>query len=181
MPSPVYFDTNVFIDLFAKNSKHASKIRELLLELRREKIRIYTSMLTVQEISVLTFRRGRIARDNYSEIARLARIWTIDKDIALTAAKREAELRDMFHETEEEAEMKQRRRWDSIHVATAQVLRCSRLFTTDAKLMRRKQQWDITDLEFCLPLASSPLLEFPPTPSRLAIAASPTSAPEPLG
>jgi predicted nucleic acid-binding protein len=160
MAQPVYFDTSVLIEIFSKGSPHAGTIRSLLQELRADKIRIYTSILTVQEISVLTYRRGQIARDNHAEIAKLCRIWGMDKSIALTAAKREAEIRDLFKEKSEEAEMKQRRRWDCIHIATAQVLECGRLFTTDSKMMKRKAQLNLDGIEIMLPQVKAPLLPF---------------------
>jgi predicted nucleic acid-binding protein len=161
MAAPVYFDTSVFIDMFAKKSKHTDAIRELLQELKQNKVRIYTSILTVQEISVLSFRRGTVVKDNHAEIAKLARIWGLDKEIALTAAKREAEIRDLNHENSGESEMKQKRRWDCIHIATAQVLQCSHLYTTDTRLMKRKRQLSLDGIDILEPNATSPLLQFP--------------------
>jgi predicted nucleic acid-binding protein len=90
---PVYFDSSVFISIFM-NDPTASKIKELLIELKREKIRVYTSIIAVQEVSVMSYRKGTIAQDNYSKIDKLARIEGITKDIALTAAKYEAHIID---------------------------------------------------------------------------------------
>jgi hypothetical protein len=48
------------------NDPTASKIKELLIELKREKTRVYTSIIAVQEVSVMSYRKGTLAQDNYS-------------------------------------------------------------------------------------------------------------------
>lgn len=141
MGKPVYFDTSVFLEIGAKKSPHAANIRKLLKQLKEEKCRIYTSILTVQEVSVLSYARGKLARDDYGKIAELARIVGIDKNIALTAAKREAEIKDNAKETD--VAEKRRRKWDCFHIATAQSLGCSVLYTTDKDLLKRKEQLGI--------------------------------------
>jgi predicted nucleic acid-binding protein len=65
MPDPVYFDSSVFLAIFMGSDP---SIKALLKELRRDKIRIYTSIVTVQEVSVQTFRRGFPAADNYAKV-----------------------------------------------------------------------------------------------------------------
>ena len=95
MVRTVYFDTSVFIELASKKSKIAKELRDLLKELAEEKARIYTSMITVQEMSVAVYRRGAKSKDTYGDIHALARIYGITKDVALTAAHREAELKDI--------------------------------------------------------------------------------------
>ena len=162
MAQPVYFDTSIFLEILSKNSKHAAQLKELIQELKREKIRIYTSILTIQEANVFTFRRGKVAYDNHAEISKLCRIYGMDKLIALTAAKREAEIRDKFNEKPDESEAKQRRRWDCIHIATAQVLECSRLFTTDPGMMARKKQLSLDGIEIIPPRVTAPQLNFSP-------------------
>ena len=57
-----YFDTSVFLAIFNKEST-APDIRNLLQELKRDRIRIVTSILTVQEVSVLAYRRGTVVSD----------------------------------------------------------------------------------------------------------------------
>jgi len=146
---PVYFDTSVFLEIASKKSTHSKNIRDLLRELKNEKCRIYTSILTVQEVSVLSYARGKLARDDYGQIAELARIVGIDKNVALTAAKREAEIKDNAKETE--VIEKRRRKWDCFHIATAQSIGCSVLYTTDKDLIKRKGQCGIEDLKFLLP------------------------------
>ena len=102
----VYFDTSIFIEMGARRSKHAKNIRTLLTDLKADKARIYTSILTVQELSVAAYRKGSTGRDTYGDINRMARIYGMTKDVVLTAAKREAELRDLAAENESKRDPK---------------------------------------------------------------------------
>lgn len=158
MPRPVYFDTSVFLEIASRKSAHAKNIKALLKELKTGKIRIYTSILTVQEVSVLSYSRGKLARDDYGQIAEMARIVGIDKNIALTAAKREAEIKDDAKESE--VTEKRRRKWDCFHIATAQTLGATVLYTTDKDLIKRKQQLGIQDVKFALPVPEKLSLPF---------------------
>jgi predicted nucleic acid-binding protein len=157
---PVYFDTSVFLEIGAKRSKHAKNIRALLKELRGDKIRIYTSIITIQEASVLSYRRGALARDDYGKISEFARVIGITKDIALTAAKREAEVKD---NQKEEIDEKRNRKWDCFHIATAQQLGCSALYTTDERLIKRQKQLRIIDIKIVPPAPAAPELDFTAT------------------
>ena len=95
MASPVYFETSVFIEIGAKRSQLKNPIRELLKAFSEDKVRVYTSIITVQELSVAVFQRGASARDTYGDISKMARIYTVTKEVALTAAKFEAALKDI--------------------------------------------------------------------------------------
>jgi len=101
-----YFDTSVFIDIFLA-TEGAAGIRALLRELKRDKVRIYTSIITVQEVSVLSFRAGRPFDDNHAKVNKMARIQTITREIALTAAKLEAQMIDL---TPQKDQIENRRR-----------------------------------------------------------------------
>lgn len=147
---PAYFDTSVFLALF-KPEKNARIIRDLLKELKEAKIRIYTSILSVQEVSVLTFRRGAPARDNFARIARIARIVNMNKEIALSAAKLEASIADDAKENEIQRVLKQRRKWDCFHIATAQFYNCSDIYAADAGLLSRGPQLEIKNMDFSKP------------------------------
>jgi predicted nucleic acid-binding protein len=159
MAQPIYFDTSVFLEIGAKNSKHSKNIRELLKELKAEKARIYTSIITVQEVSVLSYRRGKLARDDYGKINEFSRIIGVNKDIALTAAKREAEIIDEAKAgSGATVEDNRRRKWDCFHIATAQYLGCSVLYTTDEKLAKRQKQLGLADIRI-----------LPPRPANLTL------------
>jgi predicted nucleic acid-binding protein len=152
---PVYFDSSVFLSIFM-NDPTASKIKELLLELKRDKIRIYTSIIAVQEVSVLSYRKGSMAQDNYSKIDRLARIEGVTKDIALTAAKFEAQILDQT--PMKDREDNKRRKWDCFHIATALALGCNVLYSCDEKQLKRKSQFKVSGLSFLHPRPSTPSL-----------------------
>ena len=161
MAQPIYFDTSVFLEIGAKRSKHAKNIRGLLKELKAEKARIYTSILTVQEVSVLSYRRGQLARDDYGKISEFARIMGVTKDIALTAAKREAEIKDDAKAIRgNDIEDNRRRKWDCFHIATAQHLGCPVLYTTDEKLMKRQSQLGLNDIRILPPRPTNASLDF---------------------
>jgi predicted nucleic acid-binding protein len=174
-----YLDTSIFVEMGTKGSKHKKRIRELLKELSDDKVRLYTSILTVQELSVAIYRSGTTARDTYGDISSIARICTMTKDVALTAAKREAELKDLAEkqtakrskrrpETDDEKLERicenRRRKWDCFHIATAQLIGCPEFYTTDKNLQKRPHQLGIRSLKALTPDAPiktirGPLLE----------------------
>jgi predicted nucleic acid-binding protein len=146
----VYFDTSVFLAILKKETT-ARRIRELLEQLQAEHIRIYTSILTLQECSVLGFRRGTVARDTTTRVAKIARIVGITPDIALTAAKLEAQLADHGRETETDREDKKRRKWDCFHIATAQAYKCGTLFAEDKPMQGRGPMLGLKDISILPP------------------------------
>jgi len=98
----------------------------------------------------------------------------VTKDIALTAAKREAEIIDSIRATGGgTVEDNRRRKWDCFYIATAQCLGCSFLYTTDEKLIKRQKQLNLTDIRILVPKPSNLTLDLPPvsltTPSQPAI------------
>jgi predicted nucleic acid-binding protein len=179
MPPIVYFDTSMFIEIAAKKSKYKRHIKTLLKELDEERARIYTSIITVQEVSVAAYRPGEIARDTYGDVKALAKVRGIDKDVALTCAKIEAALKHIADQEDakrdksrpeprdrqiERACENRRRKWDCFHVATAQIAHCTELYTTDTKLLKRPSQLGIKGLRAVLPgtslkRISGPLIE----------------------
>jgi len=155
MPDPVYFDSSVFLAIFMGSDP---AIKALLKELKRDKIRIYTSIITIQEVSVQTFRKGFLAADNYAKVNKLSRIQQITKEIALTAAKLEAQIVDQT--APKEREDNKRRKWDCFHVATAMELGCRTLYTSDDKMLKRKGHFGLAGMDFSKPISRGlPLLD----------------------
>lgn len=169
MARTTYFDTALFVEMFAKKSKHRKAIRELLQDLEKNRIRIYTSMITVQELAVAAFRAGSVARDTYGDIHSIARVYSLTKEVALTAAKYEAQLKDIAEgergkhdakkgETEDEKLERicenRRRKWDCFHMATAQAAGCSEIYSTDGKFQKRPEQLGIKNLKILDPSTS---------------------------
>src|SRR5690349_8234309 len=143
----VYFDSSVFLAVLNGESV-ASEVRELLKDLQREKIKIYTSIVTVQEVSVDCYRAGTAVRDHHGQVKKLARIEGITRDVALTAAKLEAQALDTYKNRDEKSEDNKRRKWDCFHIATAQHLKCSRLYSLDDGMLKRKSQLKLKDIDF---------------------------------
>lgn len=181
MAKTVYFDTSVFLEIGAKRSKVAKEIRALLKELQEERVRIYTSIITVQEVSVASFRQGALAKDIHGDVHSLARIYQITKEVALTAAHREAELKDIAEkeelkrsqskpETDEQRIERicanRRRKWDCFHIATAQAIGCSIIYSTDTGMQKRPAQMGIRNLRVLAPKPTEPTIRGPlfPTP-----------------
>jgi len=105
---------------------------------------------------VVSYRAGTVAVDNHSEVQKLARIEGISRDMALTAAKLEAQILDEYESPEEKSEHNKRRKWDCFHIATAQVMKCSTLYTVDDPMLKRKERSRIKGLEFSYPISKNP-------------------------
>lgn len=153
----VYFDTSVFISIFRPEKDRAAQVRDLLKELKRDNLKIHTSIISVQESSVVAYKRGTIPRDYHAKISRIANIHTIDKEIATTAAKHEAYLVENLPAKEQ---VKPRRKWDCFHIATAQSLGCAVLYAWDKPLLARKDQLKISDMRFDEPVPAAPEMRF---------------------
>ena len=160
-----YFDTSVFLAIL-NGEDVGSSIRALLRELKREKVRIYTSILTVQEVSVQSFQAGQSYDDNHAKVNKLARIYSITREIALTCAKLEASMKDRMTKlalTEEQRiGLNRRRKWDCFHIATAMCLECTSLYSLDEGMLSRREQFSISTMQFQRPVPSKMEL-FPET------------------
>jgi predicted nucleic acid-binding protein len=135
----VYFDTSVFLAILG-GKPEAKAVRGLLRELTADKVRIVTSIITVQEVSVQSFSRGSMFTDNHSKVAKLARIKGISKEIALTAAKYEAEIIAAGKASatpDHKIEENRRRKFDCFHLATAVAHSCNVLYAFDGKFQGR--------------------------------------------
>jgi predicted nucleic acid-binding protein len=172
MARSVYFDTSVFIEL-TKKGPAGKTLRELMAELSEERLRIYTSIITIEEMLVAVYRRGGKTKDVYGDVGRFARIYTINKEIAIEAARREAEIKDLSEQEqtrskkptpEQELERiceNRRRRWDCFHIATAQVLNCRVLYTADRGLLGRESQLSLKDIRFSKPAPTPATIKGP--------------------
>jgi predicted nucleic acid-binding protein len=151
----VYFDTSVFLAILNGEDEGAN-IRALIRELKRDKVRIYTSILTVQEVSVQSFQAGQSYDDNHAKVNKLARVFTITREIALTTAKLEASIKDHMKQSELTDEQRigqnRRRKWDCFHIATAMCLECNCLYSLDNGMLARRAQFSIGNIQFSKPL-----------------------------
>ena len=155
--SNVYFDSCVFISIFKPEKDRAVKVRALLRELKKNNSRIHTSILSIQEASVLAFRRGAVNVDYHGRINAFASIHTITKGIAIRAAQLEAVI---TKDVEPEQQDNKRRKWDCFHIATAELLGCTALYTWDEPMSRRGQQLNLPSLRFLTPEPTVPEFDF---------------------
>jgi hypothetical protein len=79
LADPVYFDSSVFLAIFIGEAS-GPDIKELLKELRRDKVRVYTSIVTIQEVSVKGFRKGASRIEDAGEEVSGAKIQTEHQD-----------------------------------------------------------------------------------------------------
>lgn len=169
--STCYFDTSVFLAIL-NGEPTATSVRALLRELKQDKARIYTSIITVQEASVQVFRAGGRADEMHAQIAKLARIQTITRDISLTSARLEAEIirnmRPLELTDEERIGQNRRRKWDCFHLATAIELGCTHLYTLDAQMINRKAHLSLSSPDILHPIPRRvSLFPDPPQPGMV--------------
>jgi len=134
-----YFDSSIFLAIF-NGEPSGTAIKQLLRELRRNKNRVCTSIITVEEVSVASYLGGTGSGDNYAKVERLARIHGITMGISLRAAELEAQLikRAQSMSKEERKTLSQRRKWDCFHIATAIEMRCRWLYSLDPGMLNCK-------------------------------------------
>ncbi len=159
-----YFDSSVFLAIF-NGEPSGQSIKQLLGELRRDKNRVCTSIITIQEVSVLSYVSGasRDAADNYAKVDRLACVHGITKDIALRAAELEAAMLDRMQRMtkEQRKSLSPRRKWDCFHIATAIEMRCRWIYSLDPGMLKCKELTDPKhSLSFLEPKPSKGQLEF---------------------
>jgi predicted nucleic acid-binding protein len=159
-----YFDSSVFLAIF-NGEPSGPAIKQLLAELRRDKNKVCTSIITVQEVSVLSFvaGAGREATDNHAKVERLARIHGITRDIALRAAELEANMLDRIRRLtkEQRKALSQRRKWDCFHIATAIEMRCRWIYSLDPGMLKCRELTDPKhSLSFLEPKPSKGQLDF---------------------
>jgi predicted nucleic acid-binding protein len=126
-----YFESSVYIAIF-NGEERAQEVKSLVRELRREHAKICTSIITVQEVSVVCYRAGGTQIDNYAKVERLTdRIYGVNREIVLMAAELEAQLLDRAKKL---GKPKGQRVEEHRHVATALHLNCHRLYSFDPHL-----------------------------------------------
>lgn len=150
-----YFDTSVFLAIF-NGEPTGPGIRALLRELKSNKTKVYTSILTIQEASVMALRSGARADEIHTQIGKFARIQTLTREIAVTAAQLEALVLDKMKAAdlaeEDRIGINRRRKWDCIHIATALDLCCSTMYCLDDRMINRRLHLDLKGLDVLEPL-----------------------------
>lgn len=131
-----YFDSSIFLAIF-NGEPSGPSIKQLLRELRGNKNRVCTSIITVQEVSVASYLAGVGSGDNYAKVERLARIHGMTLGISLRAAELEAELIKRMQGVPkgERKALSQRRKWDCFHIATAIEMHCRSIYSLDIGML----------------------------------------------
>lgn len=157
MSDLAYFDSSVFLAIF-NGEPSSANIKCLLRELRHRGARLCTSIITIQEVSVLSFRAGGTQVDNYAKVDRLARIHGITRDIALLAARMEAEMLDRYKAANkaDRTDHNRRRKMDCLHVATAVQMKCHWLYSLDPQMLANAKLISGTSVKFCEPVPENP-------------------------
>jgi predicted nucleic acid-binding protein len=150
-----YFDSATFLSIL-NGEPTGPQIKALLSELKKGHCKVHTSIITVQEISVVSFKSGTLVTDNHSKISKLARIQGMSREVALTAAKLEAHMINSAPvDPKERQEENKRRKWDCFHVATALELHCSTFYTADKRLLAFGERLGIRTMRFSEPIPST--------------------------
>jgi hypothetical protein len=105
---------------------------------------------------VLSYRRGSIADDPSGKLHKMARVASITKDMALTAAKLEAQLKDIGKAPKavDQIAENRRRKWDCFHIAAAMCLKCKTVYSSDAGFLKRKEQLGLS-IDFSRPIPTT--------------------------
>ncbi len=137
-PSIVYLDTSFFIGLIENESGRRADCKEVLKYEQSENSKFNTSLLTVNEFLVKTYNEYRGHPDCDEKVEKV--INSI-RDIAQTYAlndeimKESARLMSVYGYTLKMANPPLPRdrkfRWDSLHMATAQILKADRVYSFD--------------------------------------------------
>ncbi len=119
-----YFDSNLWLAFLKGEPGHVEDVRTLLKEIKENRGRVVTSVITLIEVAIKAYRVSPAkANTYYSTIDNLATIYAVSPPIALLAAKIEGQFRV--------------RRWDAVHLATAAHHNASVFYTFDEKLQKK--------------------------------------------
>ena len=156
-PHRVYLDSNVLIAYVADETDRASVVASLLRDARNEKIELHTSVLSITEVAfVSTDEAGGDPLGSEDEIDQL---WVPASPINLVdvSAKITREARAIIRKSKS-ASVKVVKPADAIHLASATIIGCDRLYTYESETTRR--QWrDLIGLNVDEPFLDEPRLD----------------------
>lgn len=132
MPTAAYFDTSLWIAVLA-DEPPAGDVLTLIEEIKHDRGRIVTSILTLTEISVRAYQKApaRVAA-GVQLVSAVSAICAVSQDVALLTAKIEA----TFMASVWQGTLGNRkRRWDALHLATAATYAATVFYTFDNGLL----------------------------------------------
>jgi|GEM_PF-6135212 len=134
----VYLDTSFFIGLLENVANRRQPAKEVLLYETSQSSKLYTSLLTINEYTVKYYDKYRhqsdcdkLVEEVITNIRDIATIYAITVEIA----KESARLMSVWsaHRKLNQPSLPRDRkfRWDSLHIATAHILKADRVYAFD--------------------------------------------------
>ncbi len=156
-PIRVYLDSNVLIAYVANEESRAGLVQSMLDDARDEKIELLTSVLSITEVAYVATDHDET--DRIDSVEAIDELWTpsspIDViDISIKVAR---EARAIIRQSKSRG-MKVIKPADAIHLASASIHDCDRLFTYESEPSRR--QWaKLIQLTVAEPFLDEPRLD----------------------
>ncbi len=116
MAETAYFDSSLWVAILAEETT-VDDVTTLIQEIKRDRGRILTSILTLTEISVRAYSQDpQKVTEGMTLVSAAAAICNLTQEVALLTAKIEAQFMTSVWSAEG---ANLRRRWDALHLATA--------------------------------------------------------------
>lgn len=137
-PPIVYLDTSFFIGYLEDESGRRPDCREVLQYERKSGSKLFTSLLTLNEFLVKSYNdfRGHPDCDEKIEqvitsIRDIAQTYALNDDVMKESARLMSVYGYALAHADPPLPRDRKLRWDSLHVATAQILKADRVYTFD--------------------------------------------------
>ena len=155
-PLRIYFDANVFLAYVGNEEGRADTVQTLLDEARRGEVEILTSVLTIAEVAYGAQERDTGLTEAGEEA--IDQLWAPASPVTLVdvsqAVTRHARM--MIRSAQVQG-MTGLRGADAVHLATARMFGCGRIFTYEKESRRRRWQ-EITGIDVGEPVTNRPQL-----------------------
>ena len=156
-PVRVYLDANVLIAYVADEEGRADKVQSLLDDARDEKITLLTSVLSITEVAYIATEQSDI--DPVGSAETIDQLWVPASPINVVdvSTRIAREAREIIRQSKRR-QKKVVKPADAIHLASASIHSCDRLFTYERDSTRR--QWaELTRLTVDEPFLDEPRLD----------------------
>lgn len=132
MAETAYFDSSLWVAILAEETT-VDDVTTLIQEIKRDRGRILTSILTLTEISVRAYSQDpQKVTEGMTLVSAAAAICNLTQEVALLTAKIEAQFMTSVWSAEG---ANLRRRWDALHLATAAPFKADVFYTFDKRLL----------------------------------------------
>jgi len=138
-PPIVYLDTSFFIGLIDDVADRRQDAKDVVRYETTKQSKLYTSILTINEFTVKTYDKFRKHPDCDQKIEEavksirdIALIYAINDEVVKESARLMSVWGEFRKLGSPPLPRDRKFRWDSLHIATAQVLRADRVYSFDA-------------------------------------------------